>query len=142
MGHPYFNPHVNRPFAKGGYDQPEHPLAGVARMLTGIGTLHKAVPGMKLICSAMTFLGAVSPHVAAACIAEGWFDCAGFGRMIFAQPDFASGILRQGGLDPKRLCLCCSKCTELMRAGSTPGCVLRDPPYTDLYRKVILKKGD
>ncbi len=140
MGNPYFNPHVNRPFAKGGYEEPEHPLEGVARILNGIGLLHKAVPDLKLISSAMTFLGAAAPHVAAGCIADGMFDCAGFGRMIFAQPDFASRILRDGALDKKRLCLACSKCTELMRAGSTPGCVLRDRLYTDLYREVILKK--
>ena len=140
MGNPYFNPHVNRPFTKGGYDQPEHPLVGVARILCGIGTLRKAVPDLYMISSAMTFLGAAAPHVAAGCIADGMFDCAGFGRMIFAQPDFANNILRDGALDKKRLCLACSKCTELMRAGSTPGCVLRDGLYTDLYREVILKK--
>ena len=35
MGNPYFNPHVNRPFAMGGYDPGEHPLEGVTRMLEG-----------------------------------------------------------------------------------------------------------
>ena len=44
MGNPYFNPHVNRPYAQGGYEPPEHPLAGVARMLEGIATMKKATP--------------------------------------------------------------------------------------------------
>ncbi len=39
MGNPYFNPHVNRPFASGGYEIGEHPLEGVARMLKGTAAL-------------------------------------------------------------------------------------------------------
>ena len=63
------------------------------------------------------------------------FDFAGFGRTIFAYPDFAADILRDGTLKKEKLCLCCSKCTELMRSGSTPGCVIRDPLYTKLYKE-------
>ena len=59
------------------------------------------------------------------------------GRMAFADPDIANRILRDGALDRKKICLACSKCTELMRAGHTPGCVVRDPLYTGLYRQVF-----
>ena len=31
MGTPYYNPHVNRPYARGGYEQPENPVDGVAQ---------------------------------------------------------------------------------------------------------------
>ena len=48
MGNLYFNPHVNRPYAHGGYEAPEHPLVGVARMLNGMTQLKEAVPGMKI----------------------------------------------------------------------------------------------
>ena len=65
---------------------------------------------------------------------------AGFGRLIFANPDFANQILREGKLDSKKSCLACSKCTELMRNGSTPGCVIRDSLYTELYRTVFSGK--
>lgn len=140
MGNPYVNPHVNRPFAKGGYEPPEEPLLGVTRMLEGISTLRKSVPGIKLICSGLSFLGAAAPHVAAGYLGKGGFDAAGFGRLIFADPEFANQILHDGRLDPSRLCLACSKCTELMRAGGTPGCVLRDRLYTDLYRRTFAKQ--
>ena len=139
MGNPYFNPHVNRPFVLGGYEHPEHPLVGVARMLDGIATLKKAVPEMTIISSAMSYLGAAAPHVAAGYVAEGGFDIAGFGRTIFAYPDFARDILKTGGMDPKKLCICCSKCTQIMRKpGGTPGCVIRDAEvYKPLYDQLV-----
>ena len=68
-------------------------------------------------------------------IENGGFDFAGFGRMIFAYPDFANDILHSGELKKEKICICCSKCTELMRGGGTPGCVVRDHLYTDLYKQ-------
>ncbi|MBQ8431510.1 MAG: flavin oxidoreductase/NADH oxidase [Clostridia bacterium] len=137
MGNPYVNPHVNRPFAQGGYTAEEHPLEGVARMLHGTATLKAAVPEIRLICSGLSYLGVAAPGVAAGFVEKDGFDLAGFGRTIFAHPNFAKEILGAGELKKERLCLCCSKCTELMRNGSTPGCVLRDELYTDLYKSVL-----
>jgi 2,4-dienoyl-CoA reductase-like NADH-dependent reductase (Old Yellow Enzyme family) len=137
MGNPYFNPHVNRPFASGGYEIGEHPLEGVARMLKGTAVLKAAVPDMKLICSAASYLGVAAPHVTGAFIAEGGFDIAGFGRTIFAYPDFAKDILGGRGMEKNKICICCSKCTHIMRTpGGTPGCVIRDrEPYAGLYKQ-------
>ncbi len=135
MGNPYVNPHVNRPFFSGAYTPPEEPFCGVHRMLSGIAEIKHAVPDMKLISSGLSFLGVASPGVAAAMIEQGDCDMAGFGRMIFAYPDFAKDILTSGGLRAEKICLACSKCTELMRAGSTPGCVIRDKEvYLPLYK--------
>ncbi|MDD6174328.1 MAG: NADH:flavin oxidoreductase [Firmicutes bacterium] len=140
MGNPYFNPHINRPFAAGTYDPPEHPLCGVARMLTGTAKIRRAV-GIPLICSGISWLGAVSPNVTAACIDEGWFDFAGYGRESIAYPDAAKDICTNGALDPKKLCITCGKCTEIMRAGGTPGCVVRDSgTYLPLYRQFCRNK--
>ena len=137
MGNPYVNPHVNRPFAKGGYVAEEHPLLGVARMLNGIKKLQHTVPDMPIISSGLSYLGTVAPNVCAAYVKNNDFYFAGFGRMIFANPDFAKQIVNDGKLDPKQICIACSKCTELMRAGSTPGCVIRDGLYTELYKKTF-----
>lgn len=135
MGNPYFNPHINRPFAAGTYDPPEHPLCGVFRMLSGTAKIRKAV-GIPLICSGISWLGAVSPNVTAGCIREGWFDFAGYGRESIAYPDAAKEICTRGALDPKKLCITCGKCTEIMRAGGTPGCVVRDSEtYLPIYRQ-------
>ncbi len=136
MGNPYFNPHVNRPFAVGGYTAQEHPLEGVARMLKGTAAVKKAVSELKLLCSALSYLGTAAAHVAAGFIENGGFDMAGFGRQIFAYPDFAKDIMHKGALDKKKVCICCSKCTAIMRAGSTPGCVIRDREvYAHLYEQ-------
>ena len=142
MGNPYFNPHVNRPFAKGGYDHPEHPLYGVYRMLEGIGQIKRAVPEMAVISSGISFLGGGAPGVLAGAIREGWFDMAGFGRQTLAYPDVARDLVTKGEMDQGRLCLACGKCTEIMRQkGGTPGCVVRDAAvYAPLYRELVLKK--
>ena len=142
MGNPYFNPHVNRPYATGGYEQPEHPLFGVYRMLEGIGQIKRAVPGMTVISSGISFLGGAAPGVLAGAIREGWFDMAGFGRQTLAYPDVAKDLVTAGEMKTGNLCLTCGKCTEIMRQkGGTPGCVVRDAAvYAPLYREYVLKK--
>mgnify|MGYP003289768889 CR=1 FL=1 len=143
MGNPYFNPHVNRPFASGGYEIDEHPLEGVARMLNGTAELKKQVPNIKIISSALSYLGVAAPNVAAGYIENGGFDIAGFGRTIFAYPDFAKDIINDGSMKKEKLCICCSKCTHIMRCpGGTPGCVIRDKDvYLPIYKKLCGGNG-
>lgn len=137
MGNPYFNPHVNRPFAMGGYEAQEHPLEGVKRMLEGTAKLKELIPQMAIICSAVSYLGVAAPNVVAAYIKDGKFDFAGFGRTVFAYPDFAKDILKSGEMRPEKCCICCSKCTEIMRLGGTPGCVIKDKEiYLPLYKEI------
>ena len=137
MGNPYFNPHVNRPFAHGAYDPPESPLDGVARLLSGAEVIKRAAPSAAVVASGFSFLGAAAPGVAAAYIREGSFDLCGFGREAIAYPDLGSDILKNGEMKKEKLCLCCSKCTEIMRKpGGTPGCVVRDAEkYLPIYRE-------
>ena len=108
MGNPYYNPHVNRPYASGGYEAPEHPLTGVARMLNGTARLKESNPEMAMICSAVSYLGVAAPNVVSAFIKDNRFDLAGFGRTILAYPDFAKDILKNGGMDKGKICICCS----------------------------------
>lgn len=141
MGNPYFNPHVNRPFARGTYQPPEHPIKGVERMLKGIAEIKAVIKDTPVISSGLSYLGMVSPNVAAAFIEQGGFDFAGFGRETFANPDTAKNICRDGKLDEAKLCITCGKCTEIMRAGGTPGCIIRDGgTYMPIYNKFVLKK--
>ncbi|MBO5287048.1 MAG: flavin oxidoreductase/NADH oxidase [Clostridia bacterium] len=141
MGNPYFNPHVNRPYSKGGYEPPEHPMIGVQRMLDGISEL-KSTVNVPIISSGISFLGKVSPNVCAGYIQNGGFDMAGYGRQTLAYPDVANAITLNGELEAGKLCICCSKCTEIMRKpGGTPGCVVRDSQvYMPLYKKFVLGK--
>ena len=142
MGNPYVNPHINRPYAKGSYPEPEHPLCGVARMLHGTAVLKHGLPqDMKVLCSALSFLGAAAPQVAAGLIENGDCDLAGFGRTAFAYPDFADDILNFGCMKREKCCLACSACTEIMRAGGTTGCIVRDASvYAPIYLKLCRRK--
>lgn len=141
MGNPYFNPHVNRPFTAGPYAPDEEPLSGVTRVLSGTARLKRAVPEMKLVCSALSFLGVAAPNTAAAYIKSGGFDFAGFGRTAFAYPDFANDIIKHGAMKKEKCCVACSKCTAIMRAGGTPGCPVRDrEPYLEIYNKYVNKE--
>ncbi|MGN0997984.1 MAG: flavin oxidoreductase/NADH oxidase [Faecousia sp.] len=142
MGNPYSNPHVNRPFRKGPYVPTEEPIQGVTRMLRGGRIVANSLRGpVTTVCSGFTFLGASAADVAAACIADGWFDCAGFGRQAFSYPNFAADVCLNRKIDPKQLCAACSKCTELMRAGGKTGCILHDQEiYLPMYRSIVQNK--
>jgi hypothetical protein len=62
---------------------------------------------------------------------------AGFGRQTFSYPDLARDIVTMGKMSEKGLCLTCGKCTELMRNGKTPGCVIYDKEiYATLYKEI------
>ena len=141
IGNPYFNPHVNRPFDMGGYVPDEHPLEGVARMVACVGAIQRAYPDLKVISSGLSYLRQYAPNLAAAELAQGVCSMAGFGRESFAYPEFPREIFEKGALDPKKCCITCGTCTELMRAGSTAGCVIRDPAYLPIYRRDVLKEG-
>lgn len=136
MGTPYYNPHVNRPYDKGGYTPPEHPLEGVARLTSGIGEVQKAVPGMAIVGTGYSWLREFSPYLAAGTLQRGLASFIGYGREAFAYPDFARDLLEGGRLKKEKCCITCGKCTEIMRGGGTAGCVIRDAKvYAPIYRE-------
>lgn len=137
MGSPYINPHVNRPYVHGGYEPPEHPLVGVARLIAGAAAVQRAHPDVAVVGTGYSWLRHLAPQVAAGAIASGGARFAGFGRLAFADPGFAGEVLREGGLDPRRCCVACGKCSELLRAGEPAGCVVRDGErYLEPYRRI------
>jgi len=137
MGCPYTNPHVNRPFDSGPYEPPEYPLEGVARMVRLTGQAQRAYPGLAVLASGPSYLRQHGAQLAAGAIEQGHCKLVGFGRQAFAYPEFARDILRNGALDPAKCCLACGKCSQLMRAGSTAGCVARDEAYRAIYRRDV-----
>ena len=138
MGNPYVNSHVTRPFDFGKYVPEEHPLLGVSRMICGIGEIKRAVPDMCISASAPTYLRQYADLYAAGAIKEGYCDQMLFGRMSFADPEFANEILKNGRIDPKHVCLTCGKCGDLIRAGRPTGCVIRgDRMYLKEYQEYL-----
>ncbi len=75
-------------------------------------------------------------------IQTGRCDLAGLGRAAFAYPDIASAMSHGQPLDEAKCCIGCGKCSELMRAGTVAGCVIRDTEtYLPYYHNFVLKKG-
>ena len=143
MGNPYATTHVTRPFDFGKYDAPEHPFEGLARMINGIGQVKKAVPEMMILASAPTYLRQFADLYAAGAVEQGLCDGMLFGRMAFADPDFANEIIKNGRIDPKRVCMTCGKCGDLIRAHKPTGCVVRDPKtFLPFYKEFMEEKKD
>jgi 2,4-dienoyl-CoA reductase-like NADH-dependent reductase (Old Yellow Enzyme family) len=135
LGNPYYNPHLTRPYDKGTYIPPSHPLEGVQLLLGAAKAMQVAAPEAVMMGAGFSWLRQFSPNVAAGCIEQGWLKLAGFGRQAIAYPDFATSLLKTGALDPKRTCLTCSQCTTIMRDGGCAGCVPQDKDvYLPIYK--------
>ena len=138
LANPYYNPHIGRPFNEpivGGYQEPEHPLAGVARLVGLAGEIQKQFPDLAIVGTGYSWLRTLFANVAAANKASGLVTLAGAGRMAFAYPDFAKDILAHGKMFPEKVCVACSACTQIMRDGGTTGCVVRDNQvYGPIFR--------
>lgn len=94
MGNPYATTHVTRPFDMGKYEPEEHPFTGIGRMIAGIGEVKKAVPEMVIFGSAPTYLRQFADLYTAGAVEEGFCDGMLFGRMAFADPDYANEIIK------------------------------------------------
>ena len=138
MGNPYATTHVTRPFDMGKYEPEEHPFTGIGRMIAGIGEVKKAVPEMVIFGSAPTYLRQFADLYTAGAVEEGFCDGMLFGRMAFADPDYANEIIKNGRIDPKRVCMTCGKCGDLIRAHKPTGCVIRDPKtFMPFYKEFL-----
>ena len=139
MGNPYFNPHVNRPYdrpVEGGDYPHEHPLAGVARLVSLTREIQRHVPGIVVVGSGYSWLRNLWPYVAAANIRDAGMRIVGVGRQAFAYPEFAKEILETGKLERRHTCITCSSCTQIMRDGGRAGCVPFDSEvYGPIYRE-------
>ena len=138
MGNPYATTHVTRPFDMGKYEPEEHPFTGIGRMIAGIVEVKKAVPEMVIFGSAPTYLRQFADLYTAGAVEEGFCDGMLFGRMAFADPDYANEIIKNGRIDPKRVCMTCGKCGDLIRAHKPTGCVIRDPKtFMPFYKEFL-----
>ncbi len=129
IANPYYNPHVGRPFNEpivGGYAEPEHPLTGVARLVDVTAEMQKAHPDVALVGTGYSWLRTLMANVGAANKAAGRVTIVGGGRMAFAYPDFVRDIVHKGRMDPDKVCIGCSACTQIMRDAGRTGCVVRD----------------
>lgn len=137
LGNPYLIPHINRPCM----NAPEDGDVGVKRIYDVTKELKVEFPDISFVASGLTYPGENAMEYSEKLINEGVADFAGFGRLTFAYPMFFRDYLEKGGLDKSKLCLKCSKCSQLMRAGTVAGCPVRDSEvYMPYYKKYVLEK--
>ena len=137
LGNPYLIPHINRPCM----NAPEDGDIGVKRIYDVTKELKDEFPDVSFAASGLTYPGENAMEYAEKLINEGVADFAGFGRLTFAYPMFFRDYLDKGRLDKSELCLKCSKCSQLMRAGTVAGCPVRDSEvYMPYYKKYVLEK--
>lgn len=146
IANPYFNPHWGRPydFPIENAPLPEmHPLEGVANIIQIIGQVQKANPDLPVIGTGYAWLRHLMPFVAAGVVKENMATLIGQGRGAFAYPDSVRDLKMKGGMDPKKSCVACSACTQIMRDGGTTGCVIRDHKiYGPIYRGLRSRSED
>ncbi len=137
LGNPYLIPYINRPCL----NAPEEGKEGLKRIYDVTKELNDSFPGIHFIASGLTFPGEKTMEYAEKIIDDGVASLAGFGRLTFAYPEFYKDYLQKGYLEKNKVCLKCSKCSQLMRAGTVAGCPIRDGEvYMPYYQKFVLGK--
>ncbi len=146
MGNPYANPHIGRPFEHppvDGYESPEHPLVGVARLLRGAREIQSSVGSLPVVATGLSWLRQYWAYAAAGMIEHGYCKVVGLGRMAIAYPEFACDVMNFGEADSRKVCIADSHCTALMRFKHHPlgqypvGCATRDDVYKPIYRQAL-----
>ena len=135
VGNPYYNPHVNRPYRKGGYETPEAAQTGLERFEYIEGHIKEKFPMLTVVGSGLSYYRDDLMEQSERQLRDGICDMVGYGRMWLAYPMFYRDYMK-GAFDPKKCCLACSKCTELMRAKRVSGCAVFNEYYRNLYKEI------
>ena len=135
VGNPYYNPHVNRPYRKGGYETPEAAQTGLERFEYIEGHIKEKFPMLTVVGSGLSYYRDDLMEQSERQLRDGICDMVGYGRMWLAYPMFYRDYMK-GAFDPKKCCLACSKCTELMRAKQVSGCAVFNEYYRNLYKEI------
>ena len=131
-GSPYYNPHIQRPALfppSDGYEPPEDPLVGVARLIAITAEIKSRYPHLAIVGSGYSYLQEWLPKVAQHYVRTGQVDFVGLGRLILSYHDLPNDVLRGAPLETKRLCRTFSDCTTGPRNGLVSGCFPLDPFY-------------
>jgi 2,4-dienoyl-CoA reductase-like NADH-dependent reductase (Old Yellow Enzyme family) len=133
-GSPYYNPHIQRPALfppSDGYQPPEDPLMGVARLLAVTAALKRHRPDLVIAGTGYTYLQEWLPNVGQYLVRTGQTDFVGLGRMALAYPELCADVLAGRPLQRKRICRTFSDCTTAPRNGLVSGCY----PLDEFYKR-------
>ncbi len=139
-GNPYYiYPQVTRPFdlSSTGIPVPdEHQLESIERLFSFTKKIQKVAGDVPVVGNGYSWLRQFQGHAGAANIEAGNCAFMGLGRSSFAYPDAPKDLLTKGEMDTKKVCIACSKCTQIMRDHGRTGCVVRDAKiYGPLYKE-------
>lgn len=139
-GNPYYiYPQVTRPFDLSSQGIPipdEHPLKSTERLFDFTKKIQEAAGSVPVVGNGYTWLRQFFPYAGSANIINKSSTFVGLGRSSFAYPDAPLDIITKGELDPKKCCVTCSKCTQIMRDHGTTGCVVKDGDiYVPLFKQ-------
>ena len=149
-GVPYWNPHIVRPFnrpVEGSYLSPEHPLEGVDRLFRLTAEMQGAFLDVSMVGAGYSWLRQFLLQAGAANVAMRGVTVVGVGRNAFACPDFAEDGRECGALDPGKVCLADSMCSNMLRATDRDGkkvpagCPVHDLKYKDIYKRLRPARG-
>ncbi len=133
-GNPYYVPHIQRPALfppSDGYQPPEDPLVGVARLINATAELKAAHPNLCVVGTGYSYLQEWLPNVAQNVVRTGKADFVGIGRMALTYPEICADVLEGKPLQRKRICRTFSDCTTAPRNGMVSGCY----PLDEFYKK-------
>ncbi len=133
-GSPYYVPHIQRPALfppSDGYQPPEDPLVGVARLINVTAELKAKHPNLCIVGTGYSYLQEWLPNVAQNVVRTGKADFVGLGRMVLTYPAMCADVLEGKPLQRKRICRTFSDCTTAPRHGLVSGCYPLDEFYKE-----------
>lgn len=136
VGNPYYNPHVNRPYRKGGYVSPEEASVGLNRFEVIEKHIKDKFPSLPIVGSGLSYYRNDLFEQSERQLENGVCDLLGYGRMWLAYPNFYKDYLN-GTFEPKKTCLACSNCTLLMRNKQVSGCAIFNEYYRNLLKEIL-----
>jgi 2,4-dienoyl-CoA reductase (NADPH2) len=143
VGIPFQTPHLGRPFDRPvkGFPKPqEHPLEGVSRMISLTADLQKEFPKLPIVGTGYSWLRQFFPSVGAAVLQNRMASLIGVGRSAFAYPEAPLDLMKKGKINPRKACISCSRCSEMMRMGGIVGCVMKDKEIYGKRYKILLRE--
>jgi 2,4-dienoyl-CoA reductase-like NADH-dependent reductase (Old Yellow Enzyme family) len=121
----------------------DHQLTSVEYFQRMAAVFKKSFPEAVIITGNFAWLKQYFPYVAAGGIEKGKFDIAGVAKTALANPNFANEVLKEGRLDPKKICVTCGSCGALIShsagEGAPTGFVTRDPEFYLPYFKQYVR---
>lgn len=137
MGNPYFIPHINKPYDMGNYIPDEKVIFSCNRLIKEVGEIQKSIPEVSIVGVGYSWFRQFAHYVGAGSLKEGLCSIVGFGRESIAYSDFARDILQNGEMKLNKVCISCSKCSEMKAKIGTCGCVVRDSKiYLPMYKEM------